>query len=67
MKNEVVLTKRGRMRQIPNPPKPRIVFIKQLPPLGQVMLYSIDADGYLRGKLGIPVVGCNELGTDINA
>lgn len=66
MKNEVVVTKRGRMRQIPNPPKPKIAFVKALPILGEINLYYFDGQ-YIRAKRGFPEVGCNELGTDIGA
>lgn len=67
MKNTSNITKRGRMVQFPNPPKPKIAFVKELPVFGQMMLYYYDANGYKRGQLGIVIVGCNELGTDINA
>jgi len=66
MKNVITTTKRGRMRQIPNAPKPKIVFIKALPIFGEVNLYFFDGQ-YIRAKRGIPTIGCNELGTDINA
>lgn len=66
MKNEVVLTKRGRMKQIPNPPKAKIAFIKQLPPLGEINLYYFDGQ-YLRSKRGFPDVGAGEFGELIGA
>jgi len=66
MKNVVITTKRGRTRTFPNAPKPKIAFVKTLPILGEVNVYFFDGQ-YIRATKGLPQVGCNELGTDINA